>query len=77
MITVYELERRVPSYYGLCGYKMESLIYVKSESGFFNVSALMHHNTRMDNLKLSGWEVKRKRDFPIKLKTGGFTRRIN
>lgn len=72
MITVYELERRVPSYYGLCGLKTERAVYVRSHmySPFFymvdNLSPLIDY----------GWRVVKERDFPTKLKTGGFTRRI-
>lgn len=75
MITVYELERKIPNYHGLCGLKTERAVYVRSHHYF---SALYgNHIINMMNLKDSGWKVKREREFPTKLITGGFTRRIN
>lgn len=75
MITVYELERGVPSYYGLCGLKTEKAIYVRSHSSHW----LIYDNYHMDMMRLniSGWKVIKERVFPTKLITGGFTRRIN
>ena len=73
MITVYELERRVPSYYGLCGLKTEKALYVHSWEPF----GYDDHARTLQNLGLAGFRCVKQRDFPNKLKTGGFTRRIN
>lgn len=75
MITVYQLERRVPSYYGLCGLKTEKAVYVRSHSSHY----LIHENYHLNLMRLSdsGWKVVKERDFPTRLITGGFTRRIN
>ena len=72
MITVYELERKVPSYYGLCGLRVEKLIYVRSWSDFQN-----NFWINMFNMNEAGWRLRREREFPTRLKTGGFTKRIS
>ena len=73
MITVYELERRVPKYHGLCGLKTEKAIYVRVFAPF----DFSGHIERLNLLNSTGWKVAKKRVFPTKVKTGGFTRRIN
>lgn len=75
MITVYELERKVPNYYGLCGLKTERAFYVRSHLAGY----LIYDNYHLDLMRLSdsGWKVVKERDFPARLITGGFTRRIN
>lgn len=70
MITVYELERKIPKYYGLCGLETERAVYVRHWSPF----DYDEHPSWLEDLKLVGFMCVNKRDFPTKLKTGGFTR---
>lgn len=73
MITIYELERSKPLYFGLCGAKAEKMIYVR----VFELFDYNHHLDRLNRLTSSGWRLKKKRTFPTKKNKGGFMRLLN
>lgn len=73
MITVYELERMLPKYYGLCGLESERALYVHRWEPF----DYDDYTRTLQNLGLAGFRCVKQRDFPTKLKTGGFIRRID
>lgn len=73
MITVFEFERLIPKYYGLCGLESERALYVHSWDPFY----YNDYTRTLQNIELAGFRCVKQRDFPTKLKTSGFIRRID